>query len=149
MAARVDLDGWPGSLGAGIDDDAPVGVVEDLMGLVWGHADRVARAQARAGLCPGEVPLPAAPAGVGDFAEVAWIVAQALGNGPGVRGLDVHRGETGTLYAYVRASNPSFVRGVAAAFGWSLYDPDGHYVNASGRLGELRVSVSFVPTDVA
>ncbi len=148
MAARVDLEGWPGCLGAATDDVA-VGVVEDLMGLVWGHTDLVARAQDRAGLCPGEVSLPSTPKGAGDFAEVAWIVAQALGNGPGVRGLDVHRGETRNLYAYVRATDRAYVWAAAAAFGWSLYDPDGDFVNASGRLGELRVSVSFVPTDVA
>lgn len=106
--------------------------------------------QAGQGLMVGEVSLPSTPEGAGDFADVAWVVAQALGNGPGVRGLDVHRGETGNLYAYVRATNPAFVRAVAASsFGWTLFEPDECYANASGTLGELRVSVSFVPTDVA
>ena len=100
-------------------------------------------------LLAGEVSAPAPPEGAGDFADVAWVVAQALGNGAGVRGLEVHRGETGALCAYVRATNPAYVRAVAASFGWSLYEPDGYYANASGDLGELRVSGLFVDPVVA
>ena len=40
------------------------------------------------------VPWP--PQGAGDFADVAWVVAQALGNGAGVRRLNVsHTGRSG------------------------------------------------------
>ena len=88
--------------------------------------------------------LPWPAEGVGDFADVAWVLAQAFGNGPGVRGVEIRRLETGGTHAYLTTTGPEYVRAVAAAFGWSLYEPDHGYANASGRLGEVLVSVSFV-----
>ncbi|MGB8384618.1 MAG: hypothetical protein WCG47_25820, partial [Dermatophilaceae bacterium] len=48
------------------------------------------------------------PDGAGDFAEVAWVAAEALGNGTGVRSLQVsvHRGRVSAL---VYATNAGYV----------------------------------------
>ena len=88
--------------------------------------------------------LPWPAEGVGDFADVAWVLAQAFGNGPGVRGVEIRRAESGGTHAYLTVTNPRYVRDVAAAFGWEVYEPDETYANATGRLGEVLVSVSFV-----
>ena len=48
------------------------------------------------------------PQGAGDFADLAWVIAEALGNGPGVRGLDVSRRGDG-LYARVWTTGPEYV----------------------------------------
>ena len=68
--------------------------------------------------------LPWPAEGVGDFADVAWLLVQALGNGPGVRGLEIRRSETGGTHAYLTTTKPEYVREVAAAFGWEVYEPD-------------------------
>ena len=63
------------------------------------------------------VPWP--PQGAGDFADVAWVVAQALGNGAGVRRLSVsHTGRR--VFVDVGVTSPGFVVEVAARLGWSL-----------------------------
>lgn len=100
-------------------------------------------------MCPGEVSLLSPPEGVGDFAEVAWVVAQALGNGAGVRGLDVHRGETGApVRLRPRPRTPRTSGPVAASFGWSLFEPDEDYANVRDPR-RAAVSVSLVPADLA
>ncbi len=59
------------------------------------------------------------PRGAGDFADVAWIVADALGNGEGVRAVEVHRHPTRTRVV-VRVEDAGYVRRVAAEQGWQL-----------------------------
>lgn len=94
----------------------------------------------------GEV-IPALPwpaEGVGDFADLAWVLAQAFGNGPGVRGIDVHRGDNGTLRAQVSTTGPEYVRDAAASFGWHLHESDDGYADAFGSIGDVRVSVMWL-----
>ncbi len=83
------------------------------------------------------------PQGAGDFADLAWVIGEALGNGPGVRGLDVSRRRDG-LYARVWTTGPEYVASVAAAFGWEVYAPDPAYATTWGRVGGVKVSVSWV-----
>jgi hypothetical protein len=88
------------------------------------------------------VPWP--PEGAGDFADVAWVVAQALGNGPGVRRLMVSHTGRG-VFVDVGVTSPGFVVEVAARFGWSLSSANGeHYANCHGPLGSLVVDVTWL-----
>lgn len=88
------------------------------------------------------VPWP--PQGAGDFADVAWVVAQALGNGAGVRRLSVsHTGRR--VFVDVGVTSPGFVVEVAARLGWSLSSANGeHYANCHGPLGSLVVDVTWL-----
>ena len=84
------------------------------------------------------------PQGAGDFADLAWVIAEALGNGPGVRGLDVSRGKaTGCTRACGRPAR-SMWRSVAAAFGWEVYVPDPAYATTWGEVAGVNLSVSWV-----
>lgn len=83
------------------------------------------------------------PQGARDFADLAWVIAEALGNGPGVRGLDVSRGKAG-LYARVWTTRPEYVAAVAAAFGWELYSPDPAYATTWGEVAGVNLSVSWL-----
>lgn len=83
------------------------------------------------------------PEGAGDFADVAWVVAQALGNGAGVRGLEVRRFPSG-VSVHVTTTSPEYVRSAAAGFGWELYEPDPSYANTWGEIGEVRVDVTWI-----
>lgn len=82
------------------------------------------------------------PEGAGDFADVAWLVAKALGNGAGVRGLEVER-LAGRVRLFVTATEETYVREVAAQRGWSLYHRDGRYAISTGTLGGVTVTVSW------
>ncbi|WP_152185548.1 hypothetical protein [Segeticoccus rhizosphaerae] len=88
------------------------------------------------------VPWP--PQGAGDFADVAWVVAQALGNGPGVRRLNMS--PTGRrVFVEVTVTSPGFVSETAARLGWSLSSAnDDHYANCHGPLGSLVVDVTWL-----
>lgn len=90
--------------------------------------------------------LPWDPQGAGDFADMAWVVAQAFGNGAGVDGLQVSRSQAGYLHVFVAATGPEYVRAIAARFGWDAVDAGrpGWYLATSGTLGQLLVSVSWV-----
>jgi hypothetical protein len=83
------------------------------------------------------------PEGAGDFADLAWVIAEALGNRAGVRGLNVHQGEE-RLFASVRASDPEYVAAVAADHGWDVYAPDESYVATSGVLADVIVGVYWL-----
>lgn len=86
------------------------------------------------------------PERAADFADLAWVVAQALGDGVGVRRLEACVSGTGDLHVYVSASGPEYVRGVAARFGWQARDagrPE-WYLTTDGRIGQVLVSVSWV-----
>lgn len=86
------------------------------------------------------------PQGAGDFADVAWVVAQAFGNGPGVDGLQASRSQAGHLHVFVAATGPEYVRAIALRFGWDAVDAGrpGWYLATSGTLGQLLVSVTWV-----
>lgn len=86
------------------------------------------------------------PKGAGDFADLAWVVGEALGNGPGVRGLDVFS-RRDVLYARVWSSGPEYVASLAAQFGWEVYVPDAAYATTWGLLAGVKVSVSWVAPD--
>jgi hypothetical protein len=89
------------------------------------------------------------PEGVGDFADLAWVIAEALGNRAGVRGLDVHQGEE-RLHARVQANDPEYVAAVAADHGWDVYAPDESYAATSGVLADVIVGVYWLaPTSQA
>lgn len=90
--------------------------------------------------------LPWDPQGAGDFADMAWVVAQAFGNGPGVDGLQSSRSQTGHMHVFVAATGPECVRAIALRFGWDAVDAGrpGWYLATSGTLGQLLVSVSWV-----
>ena len=90
--------------------------------------------------------LPWDPQGAGDFADMAWVVAQAFGNGPGVEEVQASRSQAGHLHVFVAAAGREYVRAIAARFGWEAVDagrPE-WYLAASGTLGQLLVSVSWV-----
>lgn len=90
--------------------------------------------------------FPWEPQGAGDFADMAWVVAQAFGNGHGVDGLQASRSQAGHLHVSVAAAGPEYVRGIATRFGWDAVDAGrpGRYLATSGTLGQLLVSVSWV-----
>ena len=83
------------------------------------------------------------PEGAGDFADVAWVVAEALGNGSGVRGLDVTLWPSG-VSLHVYTTGPEYVRSMAAGFGWELYEPDATYATSYGQLGKVRVNIVWI-----
>ena len=83
------------------------------------------------------------PQGAGDFADLAWVIGEALGNGPGVRGLDVSRGRDG-LYARVWTTRPEYVAAVGAAFGWEAVRAGPGVRHHLGRGGGVNMSVSWV-----
>ncbi len=86
-----------------------------------------------------------APEGAGDFSDLVWVIASVLGNRAGVRGVDVQRAvDGGSLSGYVTAENAQYVRDVAAALGWRLYELDGTYCNTWGMLGETQVDVTWL-----
>lgn len=85
-----------------------------------------------------------APEGAGDFADLAWVIGGVLGNGAGVRGLDVHRAADGSLFGYVTAENARYVREVAAALGWRVYESGDTYCDSWGLLGEVHVEVTWL-----
>jgi len=88
------------------------------------------------------------PQGAGDFADLAWVIGEALGNGPGVCGLDVHQSrDPEGLFAYVRTTGSEYVRSVAAAFGWDVYEPDAGYAHTSGVLAGVLLSVTWMRPD--
>lgn len=88
------------------------------------------------------------PQGAGDFADLAWVVAEALGNGPGVRGLDVSRARNRDgLSAHVWTTGPEYVMSVAGAFGWEVYAPDLAYATTWGGVAGVTVNVSWVAAD--
>lgn len=90
------------------------------------------------------------PEGAGDFADIAWVIAGLLGNGAGVRGLDVHRSLDGdALHADVSATSAAYVAAVAAGHGWRLYAPDDTYPNTYGAVGEILVNVTWLSPDRA
>jgi hypothetical protein len=85
-----------------------------------------------------------APEGVGDFADLAWVLAETLGNGSGVHGLDVHRGQDGhSLFAQVKCDSPAYVRDVAARLGWHLF-VSRSYATAVGRVGDVLVEAVWI-----
>lgn len=83
------------------------------------------------------------PEGAGDFADVACLVAEALGNASGVRGLDVTLWPSG-VSVHVYTTGPEYVRSMAASFGWELYEPDAAYATTYGELGDVRVNVTWI-----
>ncbi len=101
---------------------------------------------------PGVV-LPWLPAGAGDFADVAWVVAAAVGNGPGVRALSVSHRTGGLVYADLTVTSPDLVRDLADRLGLGYSSAnDETYVEAHGPLGSVTLSVAWLaprPREVA
>lgn len=50
-----------------------------------------------------------APEGAGDFVDVAWVIAEVVGNGPGVRGMWTHSSASGQLHVDLQAANREYV----------------------------------------
>lgn len=94
-----------------------------------------------AGTFPGSVAgLCWPPCGVGDFADVAWVLAGHLGNAPGVSGLEVYRCED-RLYAAVTAENRELV---GSRPGWDLWSTARGNACADGDVGGVRVRVTWI-----
>lgn len=92
------------------------------------------------------------PQGAGDFADLAWVLAEVLGNGAAVTGLDVSRAASGALFGRVRCDNPGYVRDAASRLGWHLYEPDDTYANAWGQVGDMVVDLVWLaakPDDIS
>ncbi|GEM_PF-6725665 len=91
------------------------------------------------------VVLPWPPAGAGDFADVAWVVAAAVGNGPGVRGLSMSYRSGGLVYADLTVTSPDLVRDLAdrLGLGYSTANDEG-YVEAHGPVGSVTLSVAWL-----
>lgn len=82
------------------------------------------------------------PEGAGDFADVAWLVATALGNNPGVRGLEVEW-RAGRVRVFLTVAGAAYVREVATRHGWVLYHREGWYAISTGTLGGVTVTVNW------
>ena len=93
--------------------------------------------------------MPWLPEGAGDFADVAWIVAAAVGNGPGVRGLSMSHRTGGPVFADLTATTPELVHDLADRLGLSLSSAnDDRYMEAHGPLGSVTLSVAWLaPAD--
>lgn len=83
------------------------------------------------------------PCGVGDFADVAWILAGHLGNAPGVSGLQVYRYED-RLYATVTADNRELVELLGSRPGWEQWSTARGRAWANGDVGGIRVRVTWI-----
>jgi hypothetical protein len=84
------------------------------------------------------------PHGAGDFADAARAVADALGNAPGVRAVEVERRPT-QVRVHVTADSAGYVGQVAAAHGWQLFAREGRYAFVDGPLGGAWVHVLWLP----
>lgn len=88
-----------------------------------------------------------APERASDFADMAWIVSQALGDGTGVIELATSVDpDDGRMFVHVRASSARYVYGVAARVGLHAWERDG-FACAVGDLGPVHVCVSWRSRD--
>ena len=88
------------------------------------------------------------PRVVSDFADLARAVGQLLGDGVGVRGIDVHRAADGSgVFVYVAADTVEYVEQAAATHHLHLHRAFG-YASAWGQFGEAYLTLTWIGAEV-
>ncbi|GEM_PF-5084262 len=85
------------------------------------------------------------PVSAVDFADVAWFVAGAIGDGPGVRGLSVTRSREGLVFADLTVTTRDLVDNLAERLGLGYSSAnDDRYYEAHTQVGSLALSVAWL-----
>jgi hypothetical protein len=86
--------------------------------------------------------------GAGDLARAVQRVAEAIGDRPGVRSINVHTDNTDPAqFVMVVAAVPEYVHEVAGQLGWAVWSsPHDHGLDlcACGAIDDLEVTVQWI-----